>query len=277
MEYAAKLWLNPEVERPKSGEMWLRSSSDFPVKNSFVVCRVRKIMDFGVVLDLEEYPERNGFIHISEISSGWVKRITDFVREGQRTVCKVIDVDRNRNRIDLSLKNVSAHQKREKIEEWKNDQKGENLFRIVAEKLEKDIDDCYESFGKDLIEDFGSMYLAFESASADEPDFTRYDGFWVKTFVEIAKENIEISYVKIKGKFTLTSFASDGVERVKSVLNEIEKNGVEVRYAGAPIYSLSVESEDYKTAEEIMKKGLKAAAGIAKKLDVESNFEKVKA
>ena len=254
----------------------MRSLSDFPEKNSFVVCRVRKIMDFGVVMDLEEYPERRGFIHISEVSSGWVKRITDFVREGQRTVCKVIDVDRNRNRIDLSLKNVSAHQKREKIEEWKNDQKAENLFRIVAEKLNKGLDDCYESFGKGLIENFGSMYPAFEEAAADENGFSEHKGFWVKTFVEVAKENIEISYVKIRGKFALTSFAPDGVERVKSILNEIEKNGVEIRYAGAPNYSLSVESEDYKSAEEIMKKGVKAAMDVAKKLDIEAKFERVK-
>lgn len=85
---------------------------EWPEKDEFVVCTVKELKTFGVFVGLEEYGGKEGLIHISAVSSGWVKHLRDYVREGQKIVCKVLHVDAQRGHIDLSLKAVKESQKR---------------------------------------------------------------------------------------------------------------------------------------------------------------------
>src|SRR5947209_13398071 len=130
---------------------------DWPDEGDLVVCTVANVKNFGAFVTLDEYESKEGFIHIAEVSSGWIKYIRDYVREGQKVVCKVLKVDKEKGHIDLSLKAVNEHQRREKIQEWKNEQKAENLLGIVAQRLGKTVDECWQDFGYDIHESFGTL------------------------------------------------------------------------------------------------------------------------
>ena len=65
--------------------------------------KVTKITNFGAFVALEN--GKSGMIHISEISSSFVKDIHDHLSEGQQIRAKVIKIDEN-GRISLSLKQV---------------------------------------------------------------------------------------------------------------------------------------------------------------------------
>src|SRR5919109_2491020 len=110
---------------------------EYPDEGELVVGTVRAVENFGAFVKLEEYPDKEGFLHIAEVSAGWVKRIRDHVREQQRVVCKVLTVDPSRGHVDLSLKRVNEHAKREKIQEWKNEVKAEKLLEITSQRLKK--------------------------------------------------------------------------------------------------------------------------------------------
>ncbi len=110
-------------------------TSEFPEESELVVCTVQNVKNFGAFVTLDEYGGKEGFIHIRDVATGWVKYIRDYVREGQKIVCKVLGVDMSKGHIDLSLKSVNEHQKREKIQQWKNENKAEKLMEIVAERL----------------------------------------------------------------------------------------------------------------------------------------------
>lgn len=97
----------------------------WPELDELVVCSVQQVKDFGAFTSLDEYGGKEGLIHISEVATGWVKYIRDHVREGQKIVCKVLDVNPSKHHIDLSLKDVNDHQRREKIQDWKNEQKAD--------------------------------------------------------------------------------------------------------------------------------------------------------
>ncbi|MDD1660308.1 MAG: S1 RNA-binding domain-containing protein, partial [Methanomicrobiales archaeon] len=105
----------------------------WPEEGELVICSVETVKDFVAFVRLDEYGGRQGLIPISEVAKGWVKYIRDFVREGQKVVCKVLHVDRERGHIDLSLRDVNEHQRREKIQEWKNEQKAYKWIGFVAE------------------------------------------------------------------------------------------------------------------------------------------------
>src|SRR2546421_1696472 len=103
---------------------------DWPDEGELVVCTVTNVKNFGAFVTLDEYEAKEGSIHIAEVSSGWIKYIRDYVREGQKVVCNVLKVDKDKGHIDLSLKPVNEHQRREKIQEWKNERNAQNLLRI---------------------------------------------------------------------------------------------------------------------------------------------------
>ncbi len=84
----------------------------FPENGELVVCTVTSVKNFGAFVTLDEYDNKEGFVHVRDVASGWVKYIRDFIREGQKIVCKVLGVDSSKGHIDLSLKSVNEHQKR---------------------------------------------------------------------------------------------------------------------------------------------------------------------
>ncbi|MEK6838142.1 MAG: translation initiation factor IF-2 subunit alpha, partial [Candidatus Thermoplasmatota archaeon] len=165
-----------------------RAEFDWPEEAELVVCTVKEVKNFGGFVTLDEYEGKEGFIHIAEVSSGWIKYIRDYVREGQKLVCKVLRVDRDKGHIDLSLKAVNEHQKREKIQEWKNEQKAEKLLAISAERLGITIDEVWDRFGYDLLDKFGSLYRPFEESVMDENTLASegFTGPWVQTFLQVA-------------------------------------------------------------------------------------------
>src|SRR4030067_48935 len=141
---------------------------EWPEERGLVVCSVSNVKHFGAFVPVDEYEGKEGFIHIAEVSSGWIKYIRDYVREGQKVVCKVLRVDPSKGQVDLSLKAVNEHQRREKIQEWKNEQKAENLLGIVAQRLSKTVDAGREECGYDPLDSFGTLYRALEGRGMDE-------------------------------------------------------------------------------------------------------------
>lgn len=252
---------------------------EFPEIGDLVVCSVTEVQKFGAFVTLDEYGGRTGFIHISEVASGWIKHMSDFIRTGQKVVCKVLHVDPVKGHIDLSLKQVNEHQKREKIKAWKDEQRAEKLFEIVAKNLSMNLESCYRDFGCKLIEKFGSMHNAFESC-ARNPQALQKHGFrgnWIEQFVKVAQENIVLPTVEIDGILNLRCYLPDGIDCIKKALSEALENTPEetsskIQYIGAPRYRIVVSGPDYKAAEAAMKKISDSAVSKIEKLGGEGSF-----
>jgi translation initiation factor 2 subunit 1 len=247
---------------------------DFPEEDELVVCTIKGVKDYGAFVSMEEYEQKEGFIHVSEIATGWVKRMSDFAREGQRLVCKVLRVDSAKGHVDLSLKRVNAHQKREKIQQWKNEQRAAKLMEIVAERCKKTVDKCYETFGDPLIDKYGSLYEAFETA-ATKPELVEKDGFkgaWLEHFMAVAKDNVQISKVEISGTLELTTTDPEGIEAIKAALHAAKAKDVGIQYIGAPKYRLTAIALDYPTAEEMLKKSAEKAISYMSKHGGEGKY-----
>ncbi|MEF8879576.1 MAG: translation initiation factor IF-2 subunit alpha [Candidatus Thermoplasmatota archaeon] len=236
---------------------------EYPEEGELIVGTVKNVRSFGAFVTLDEYPGKEGFIHIAEIATGWVKRITKHVKENQKIVCKVMDVDPKKGHVDLSLKRVNEHQKREKIQEWKNNQKAEKLMERLADKIDKNLDECYEEFGYDLIKKYGSMYAAFEEAKIDIETLKKdgFDGDWLEKFHEIAENNITIPFVNIKGYMDVRCWLPDGIDYIRKALmkaegSEYDDVEIKVKYVGAPHYMITIKAPDYKIAEKQLKKAV---------------------
>jgi len=232
--------------------------AEYPEVGDLVVCSVENVKNFGAFCSLDEYKGKEGFIHVRDVATGWVKYIRDHVREGQKIVCKVLNVDADRGHIDLSLKQVNDHQRREKIQEWKNEKKAEKLLEIVGQKVGKSLDEAYGEAGDALIKEFGSLYSAFEEVKSDPQALKdlEIDKKWASSVTEVANENIQAPSVTIDGLLELTNPKPDGIDLVKKALStgmDSNEAAVSIHYIGAPRYRVTVTAEDYKTAEQELK------------------------
>ncbi|MFO8051092.1 MAG: translation initiation factor IF-2 subunit alpha [Thermoplasmatota archaeon] len=257
--------------------------NDTPEEGELVVATVRQVKNFGVVVDLDEYAGLEGFIHIAEVASGWVKYIRDHVREGQKVVCKVLGIDQRRRTkyVDLSLKAVNDHQKREKIQQWKSEQKAEKLMELLAESLGISKEEAMKDFGTELIQEYGSLYKAFEMCAIKEGALqeTGFQGDWIEPFVKMAQENITPPYVQINGILELTSTKPKGVDEIKEALNEAEKVAadkekvkLDILYIGSPRFRLVLEAPNYKVAEEVLRSSAEAALEKIRSKEGEGQF-----
>jgi translation initiation factor 2 subunit 1 len=255
---------------------------EYPDEADLVVVTVREVKSFGAFVTLNEFDHKEGFIHITEVASGWVKYIRDYLKEGQVQVCKVLRVNPAKRHIDLSFKQVNEHQHRLKIQEWKNEQKAEKLFEIMTEKLKIDIKSAYSDFGYRLIDTFGTLYGAFEECTIN-PDCLKdnnFEGPWTEEFISIAKDNISPPFITIDGYLELNCPASDGIIPIKNALLEAMKIETEedidinVQYVSAPRYRLQVRAMDYKVAEEALRNAANKAIDYIKNEDGSGVFHR---
>ena len=230
-----------------------------PEEGELVVVTVKNVKQNGVYVDFDEYPGIEGFIFIGEIASGWVKNIRTFVRDGQRLICKVMRTKKDGSSLELSLKSVSEERRRDRLQEWKNEQRSIQLLKVLGEKVGWD-DNKRESMSEDLVSAFGTLYASFEEAAMNETSIVDagFDGEWIKEFTEIAIENIIPPFVEIKGNLNLSINVENGVEVIKDALSSAEnytsdKDEVSVMcfYNGAPEYRIVLKAPDFKTAEDL--------------------------
>ncbi|MEK6856769.1 MAG: S1 RNA-binding domain-containing protein [Nanoarchaeota archaeon] len=225
-----------------------------PEENEIVICTVKKILPHGVFVGLDEYKDKEGLIHISEISPGRVRNIRDFVKEGKRIVCKILKINLERNHIDLSLRRVTQSQRINKNTSYKQEQKAEKILEVLSKRLEISLEEAYKIIGYSLIEKYNSLYDAYEEIIVNPKIISvlNLDKKIEKAFLELVQEKVKKKEVKILATITLSSPLSNGIVVIKDLLKKIQINGTKIIYLGAPKYRLTLTADDYKTAEKCL-------------------------
>jgi translation initiation factor 2 subunit 1 len=252
----------------------------WPEVGDLVIDTIKNVTTYGTYAKLDEY-DKQGLLHISEISSNWIRNIRDFVREGQKAVLKVIRVDLEKGHIDLSLRRVTRRAKIEKIRQWKQDRKAETLLRGVAEKIGLSSEEIYEKAGA-LIEEKYGLYDGFEKVAKEGVEVLTDIGIpenLAKAFTEVAEERIRIKMVKVKGVLEIRCMTPNGVKIIKDTFLKAEKTkDTDVRFyvKAAPKYSVKVSAEKYKRAEEVLQEVSQSVVGNKVKAGGQGKFRREK-
>jgi translation initiation factor 2 subunit 1 len=234
---------------------------EWPEIGDLVIATVEEVTDFGAYAKLDEYDKR-GLLHISEISSSWIRNIRDFIREGQKVVLKVLRVDAEKEHIDLSLRRVTKRERIEKIMSWKRERKAETLLRTVAEKTGLSLEEVYEKAGAPMEKEYG-LYESFEKAVKEGTTALTKIGVpdeLASVIAEIAKERMHVPMVKVKGILELRCAKPKGVKIIKEAFLNAKKaekpREAKLRFyvIAAPKYSIEVMADNYKHAEAVLQK-----------------------
>jgi translation initiation factor 2 subunit 1 len=232
---------------------------EWPESGDLVMATIESVMDYGAYAKLDEY-KRQGFLHVSEISSARIRNVRDIVRENQKMVLKVLRVNVEKGHIDLSLRRVTKRERIEKIKSWKKDRKGEALLRAVAEKVGLPINEVYQKAGLILEEKYG-LYEGFEKVVKEGIEvLTKLDipEDIAKIIAQVAEERIRIKMVKVRGTLVIRCMKPNGVKCIKDAfidakrLQKAKDAKIEFRVIAAPRYSVEVSADGWKRAEELL-------------------------
>jgi len=234
---------------------------EWPEVGDLVMATVESVRDYGAYVKLDEF-EKKGLLHISEISSSWIRNIRDFVREGQKVVLKVLRVNVEKEHIDLSLRRVTKRERIEKIMSWKRERKAEALLRDVAERTTYSPEEVYEKAGAVMEKEYG-LYEAFERVAKEGAEVLAKIGVpesLATAIAEVAEQRIHIPTVKVKGIVELRCMKPNGVEILKEAFSrakEAEKSAdAKLRFyvVATPKYRIEVLAENYKQAETVLQR-----------------------
>jgi translation initiation factor 2 subunit 1 len=194
-----------------------------PEIGELVVGTILRIAPYGAYVTLDEYGDIEGLMHISEIASSWIKNIRDHVREGQKTVLKVLRVDPIKIHVDVSLRRVNEKERKEKLLQWKREIRGRNLLEIAAEKMNASPEEAYEKIGVVIEDHFGSIYSGLEIAAEQgiSPLIdVKITEDWATILVEIAKEKVRVPKSKSVGTLELSCYKPNGVNILKKAFKK---------------------------------------------------------
>jgi translation initiation factor 2 subunit 1 len=245
------------------------------------MCTVRKVFPQGAFATLDEYGDREGMIHISEVASGWIKNIRNYIRENQKVVCRVLHVSPERKQVDLSIRRVKDTERRWKAQRVKLEQGAEKMLEIAAKKLGKDLDQAYEEAGFALQDKFGDLYSAVEAATKSKDSIAGVvDEKWAQVLHEVAAATFQPPTYKVTGYVNLSCTLPNGVEVIKSAMIKAkesvrdENTNVEFYYVGSPRYRIEVVAQSYKAAENVLQRVADLAIEAVTKAGGRGEFQK---
>jgi translation initiation factor 2 subunit 1 len=254
-----------------------RVRQGFPEESELLLCTVTKIYPHSVFVNIDEF-DRSGMIHISEIAPGRIRNIGEYVKEGKKIVCKVLKVDLERGHIDLSLRRVGEGQRRQKMDEIKQEQKVEKIIEFVASHLKMKPVDLYDIIAPGIFKKYDTVHACFEEFIADDSFLKslNLDAKIYKELSEVIRQRIKPQVVVISGDLSIKTFAPDGIEHIKKALIAAQKSveSAVIRYMGGGRYQVIVTDENFKDAEKKIKTISDTVAHHMKKLGGEVDFVK---
>ncbi len=239
--------------------------SDYPELDEIVLAVVRKIMPYGAFCFLPEC-NREAFLHVSHVSSGWVKNIHEYLSEGQQLVVKIQNVDKEKNQIDLSLKRVTEDERIKKLEFVKRGKKGDKLleYAIKNSKLKITVPELKEKI-EAIYEDVLSCFEEASEKGLDALEELDVPKKIKEEIVTFSKDRIKKKKAIIETIISLTCPTPNGINSIKKIL-DISKENISIHYIGAPRYRFTLSADDYKKGDKELSKILSNMSDEARSL-----------
>ncbi|MEM4189788.1 MAG: S1 RNA-binding domain-containing protein, partial [Candidatus Caldarchaeum sp.] len=196
--------------------------SKAPELGELVVGRITSVRDYGAYVEVEEYPGYEGFVHVSEVSLKWVRNIREHLKEGQRSVFKIIRVSPQTLQIDLSMRRVSQKERIDKLLEVKKKAKVAKVLRIVEETVGSKPVGTLLSTSSDPMQ----LYEVFEKIAVGEPPAALLQGLSeteADALKRAVEQEIKVREFEVKVDVILRCDGPKGVEAIRRAAEKAEQ------------------------------------------------------
>ncbi|MGV8150658.1 MAG: S1 RNA-binding domain-containing protein [Candidatus Woesearchaeota archaeon] len=249
----------------------------YPEAGDLVMCTVTNIQHNSIFVNIYEY-DRQGMITISEIAPGRIRNIRDYVVEGKVVVCKVLNVNKERGYIDLSLRRVSEGQRRQKSDEIKQETRAEKIIELTSHELKMPFEELYKKISEKILNQYFYIYQGFDDVIAETIDLnSMFDANIAKILEKNIREKIKPKQIIIAGDVTISVWDENGVEIIRNALiKSVKDDSAKVSYLGGGRYRIIVKGIDYKQVEKVLKDSSDGIMNIIKKAKGNAEYERVK-
>lgn len=222
-------------------------------EGDIVLCTVDRIVGTVVFMKIENTNDEGTVIE-SEITSGRVKNIRDYVVPKKKVVCKIIRI--LGNNIHLSMRRVSQKEQKEIFEREGLEASYKSILKGVLKEKANEIIEKINQTEKvyDFVDEAKKEPKKLEALVGKENS---------KKIIEIISAQKQKKVI-IKKEISLKTLTPNGIERIKDLLK-----GLDVKYIAAGKYLISSESDNPKTADNNLKKICEDLEKKAKKLEIE--------
>ena len=226
---------------------------EFPDEEEIVFCTVDKILGTSIFVKLDDYEDKEAVIHISEIAPGRIRNIRDYVVPNKKIACKVLAVDAASGKIDLSLRRVTAKEKKDLFEEHKKEKDSAAVLKIWAEQAQLNFQEITEK----ILAKFEKLSLFLQDIKEDPEKLKQLsiNKKQEEILLQLIKERVKSKKIELKKKISLSSKAENGIVLIKNLLKLTKP--AKVTYLSSPFYLLEIEAGDYKEANRLLEEKIK--------------------
>ena len=220
-----------------------------------VLCTVDRIDGAMVFVKIDNAD--GGSITFSEIAPGRIRNIRDYVVPKKRIVCKVLRI--SNNHVELSLRRVTQKEKKEKLEEAKQEKSYLGMLKSV---LKEKTDEIVKK-----IQEETRIYDLLEEARKNPK---KLEKFITKSYAKkiVAILNSQKTKKKtLKKNISIVSKKSDGITSIKNLLKDLKD--IKIHYLTAGKYVLEAEADDIKKADNKLKEIISYLEKKSKKQGIE--------
>jgi len=229
-----------------------------------IICTVDRIVGTVVFVKMHGVGIKEGTegsIIFSEVAPGRIRNIRDYIVPKKKIVCKVLRI--SGNHVDLSLRRVTQKEKKEMLEQEKQEKSYTSILKRLfeEEKTKKIINDI---LAEEKLFDF--FQEVKENPKKLEKIMSKEDS---QKLLEILKTQKQKKAI-VKKEISLTTTNSEGLELIKKILSSSgSSKDTEIKYISAGKYSLKAEAEDLKSAGNKIKEIIEEIEKSAKKHGME--------
>ena len=223
-------------------------------EGDLVLCTVKEIEKTVVFVELPN--KEKGTIVLSEIASGRIRNLREYVVPSKKIVCKILRV--SNGNIELSLRRVSSKEQKEVMDKFKQEQTSMSALKSILKEN-------YEKINEAILKDYSSLFEFLAEARENEKTLTKYIPKEVQDQVRKLTEKKK-KFVEVKKILKIKCLQSDGIKKIKEML-DIKDDEIKTVYIAAGEFQLTFKGEDYKT---LNKKVETVLDGIEKKAKANS-------
>lgn len=233
--------------------------NEFPEAEEVVMVNVTEISEMGANVQLLEYYDsrssklREGMILLTELSRRRIRSINKLVRVNRHEVVKVIRVDKEKNFIDLSKRQVEPEEQAKCEERYAKARNVHSILRQIAHTQRKPVETIYQTIGWPLYRKYGHALDAFKKVINPHSTEDIFEGLVVDEGVKEAlltyiRTKLAPTPIKIRADIEVTCFTYEGIDAIKEALalgeglGDAEGDGglSQIKLIAPPLYVITV-------------------------------------
>jgi len=195
-----------------------------------MLCTVTKIEGASVFVQTDSGEQ--GSLTLSEIAAGRIRNLRQYATVNKKIVCKVLRT----TPLQLSLRRVTAGERQAVLDAYKQERNFLAVLKVTTKSPEKILEKIKSSYD---LADF--LDQAREDPKLLEKVTTKAEA---EKIAETWKDKWN-NKKTVKQELSLKTTASEGVKDIKEILNT---NEARVNYLGSSRFEISLEADDFKTA-----------------------------